>query len=130
MNLDIELNLSKAVALVCGIIFGPVCAQFIDVSKWGNESLITHEFTRVVIAIQVMATGVALPKAYLRKELSSILVLLGPVMLFMWLVSGLFVWALVPGLTFVSFVIYLILLINTKQLIVGSIDDCCLFYAN
>ncbi|KAI8636122.1 Sodium/hydrogen exchanger family-domain-containing protein [Parasitella parasitica] len=98
-----KLYLSEAsVALVCGIIFGPVCAQVVDIQKWGNEPMITHEFTRVVIAIQVMATGVALPKAYLRKELSSILTLLGPIMLFMWLVSGLFVWALMPGLTFLE----------------------------
>ncbi|CEP08860.1 hypothetical protein [Parasitella parasitica] len=97
-----KLYLSEAsVALVCGIIFGPICAQLIDIQKWGNEPMITHEFTRIVIAIQVMAAGVALPKAYLRKELSSILILLGPVMLFMWLISGLFVWALMPGLTFV-----------------------------
>jgi len=97
------LNISIAVALVCGIIFGPVCAQFIDIHSWGDEPMITHEFTRIVIAIQVMAAGVSLPKAYLRKELRSILVLLGPVMLFMWMISGLLVWALIPGLNFVSF---------------------------
>lgn len=97
------LNISIAVALVCGIIFGPVCAQFIDIHSWGDEPMITHEFTRIVIAIQVMAAGVSLPKAYLRKELRSILILLGPVMLFMWMVSGLLVWALIPGLSFVSF---------------------------
>lgn len=49
-----------------------------------------------------MAAGVALPKAYLRKELVSILILLGPVMIYMWLVSGLLVWALIPGLNFVN----------------------------
>ncbi|CAO3637853.1 unnamed protein product [Mucor fragilis] len=98
-----RLYLSEAsVALVCGIIFGPVCAQFIDIHKWGNEPMITHEFTRIVIAIQVMAAGVALPKAYLRKELRSILILLGPVMLFMWIISGLLVWALIPGLNFLE----------------------------
>ncbi|KAK4512345.1 H(+)-transporting V0 sector ATPase subunit d [Mucor velutinosus] len=98
-----RLYLSEAsVALVCGIIFGPVCAQFIDIHKWGDEPMITHEFTRIVIAIQVMAAGVALPKAYLRKELRSILILLGPVMLFMWIISGLLVWALIPGLNFLE----------------------------
>lgn len=48
-----------------------------------------------------MAAGVALPKAYLRKELISLLMLLGPVMIYMWLVSGLLVWALIPGLNYV-----------------------------
>lgn len=89
-------------AILCGIIFGPLCANFIDVSEWGDEVTITKEFSRIVIGIQVMAAGVALPKKYLYKELKSILVLLGPVMVWMWLSSGLFVWVLIPGLNFVS----------------------------
>lgn len=93
-------------ALLCGIIFGPLCANFVDVSHWGNEALITKEFSRIVIGIQVMAAGVALPKKYLYKELKSILVLLGPVMIWMWLSSGLFVWALIPGLNFVTTLLY------------------------
>lgn len=90
-----------AFAILCGIIFGPVCAKFINVSDWGDEDTITKEFCRIVIGIQVMAAGVALPKAYLRKELISLLMLLGPVMIYMWLVSGLLVWALIPGLNYV-----------------------------
>ncbi|KAI8979644.1 Sodium/hydrogen exchanger family-domain-containing protein [Mycotypha africana] len=98
-----RLYLSEAsIAILCGIIFGPVCAKFVDISTWGNEDTISHEFSRVVIAIQVMAAGVALPKAYLRKELRSILILLGPVMTYMWLVSGLLVWAMIPGLNFLE----------------------------
>lgn len=99
-----RLYLSEAsVAILCGIIFGPLCANFIDIGHWGGEEhTITKEFTRVVIAIQVMAAGVALPKAYLKKELKSLLVLLGPVMIWMWLSSGLLVWALIPGLNFLE----------------------------
>ncbi|GAA5811230.1 hypothetical protein MFLAVUS_004662 [Mucor flavus] len=98
-----KLYLSEAsVAILCGIIFGPLCANFVDVSHWGNEALITKEFSRIVIGIQVMAAGVALPKKYLYKELKSILVLLGPVMIWMWLSSGLFVWALIPELNFLE----------------------------
>lgn len=91
-----------AVAIACGIIFGPLCANFINVSEWGEEPTITKEFARIVIAIQVMAAGVALPKKYLYKELKSIAMLIGPVMICMWLVSGLLVWGLIPGLQFVS----------------------------
>jgi NhaP-type Na+/H+ or K+/H+ antiporter len=78
-----------------------VCAQFIDADSWENKDEVTKQFCRFVIGIQVMAAGVSLPKAYLRKELVSILVLLGPVMIYMWLVSGLLVWGLIPGLNFV-----------------------------
>lgn len=57
-----------------------------------------------------MAAGVSLPKAYLKKEFKSLLILLGPVMVFMWVVSGLSVWYFIPGLTFVSKQLYLVLL--------------------
>ncbi|KAG0764499.1 hypothetical protein G6F62_005324 [Rhizopus arrhizus] len=98
-----RLYLSEAsIAIICGIIFGPLCAKFINIEEWGHEEDITKEFCRFVIGIQVMAAGVALPKAYLRKELVSILILLGPVMIYMWLVSGLLVWALIPGLNFLE----------------------------
>ncbi|EIE89267.1 hypothetical protein RO3G_13978 [Rhizopus delemar RA 99-880] len=98
-----RLYLSEAsIAIICGIIFGPLCANFVNIEAWGQEENITKEFCRFVIGIQVMAAGVALPKAYLRKELVSILILLGPVMIYMWLVSGLLVWALIPGLNFLE----------------------------
>lgn len=108
---------------MCGIIFGPLCANFINVETWGSEEIFTREFCRVVIGIQVstietrdifamhsnplttiqvMAAGVALPKAYLRKEFWSLFMLLIPGMIYMWIVSGLLVWAMIPGLNFVS----------------------------
>jgi NhaP-type Na+/H+ or K+/H+ antiporter len=97
----VSLFFFLAVSIICGVIFGPVCAQFIDVDSWENKDEVTKQFCRFVIGIQVMAAGVSLPKAYLRKEFVSILVLLGPVMIYMWLVSGLLVWGLIPGLNFV-----------------------------
>lgn len=49
-----------------------------------------------------MAAGVSLPKAYLKTEFRSLLVLLGPVMVAMWMITGLCVWYFVPRLSFVS----------------------------
>ncbi|KAG1455431.1 hypothetical protein G6F56_007065 [Rhizopus delemar] len=98
-----KLYLSEAsIAIICGILFGPICAKFVNIDHWGNEEAITKEFCRIVIGVQVMAAGVALPKAYLRKEYKSLLFLLGPVMTYMWLASGLLVWALIPGLNFLE----------------------------
>lgn len=99
-------NIGSVVAILCGIIFGPICAHFVDISQWGNEEIVTKEFTRIVIGIQVMAAGVALPKRYLYKELRSLLILLGPVMIWMWLISGLLVWAFIPGLSYVSLFVH------------------------
>ncbi|KAI8372093.1 Cation/H+ exchanger [Blakeslea trispora] len=98
-----RLYVSEAfVAILCGIIFGPVCSNFVNVETWGDSEFITKQLCRIVIAIQVMAVGVALPKAYLRREIKSLLVMLGPVMIYMWLVSGLLVWAMIPGLTYLE----------------------------
>ncbi|KAI9004848.1 Sodium/hydrogen exchanger family-domain-containing protein [Phycomyces nitens] len=98
-----RLYLSEAsFAIACGIIFGPVCANFINVDEWGDKIFITREFTRLAIAIQVMAAGVSLPKAYLRTEFKSLFVLLIPVMIWMWIISALCVWALIPGLDFLQ----------------------------
>ncbi len=52
---------------------------------------------RLAIAIQVMGVALRLPKAYPFTHWRSLAVLLGPVMLLMWLVSGLLVY-LILGL--------------------------------
>jgi NhaP-type Na+/H+ or K+/H+ antiporter len=52
--------------------------------------------------IQVLFAGIDLPKAYLKKEWKSLATLLGPAMLSGWFVSGLLIWGLIPGLTYVS----------------------------
>lgn len=74
-----------------------------------------------MICSQVMAVGIDLPKYiisstkrprltndmqyynrhYLRKEWLTYFMLMIPVMIFMWLVSGLFIWALIPTLDYV-----------------------------
>lgn len=67
-----------------------------------TSSTVTYQFTRLVIAVQVLFTGISLPKAYLRKEALSITVLLGLVMTCAWFSTALLVWALIPGLTFLE----------------------------
>ncbi|ORZ03149.1 Sodium/hydrogen exchanger family-domain-containing protein [Syncephalastrum racemosum] len=102
-----KLYLSEAsVAIICGIIFGSIGANLINVDTWSeNKDDLTREFTRTAIALQacsVMAVGIALPKAYLRKEIVSLFYLLIPGMIWMWIISGLCVWAMIPGLTFLE----------------------------
>ncbi|KAH8555565.1 Sodium/hydrogen exchanger family-domain-containing protein [Umbelopsis sp. PMI_123] len=98
-----RLYVSEAfIATAIGVAFGPLGANWFTPDSWGNEENITREFSRLVIAIQVMAAGVALPKAYLRKEIQSLLILLIPGMIWMWLSSSLLVWWLIPGLNFLE----------------------------
>ncbi|ORY04493.1 hypothetical protein K493DRAFT_311348 [Basidiobolus meristosporus CBS 931.73] len=91
------LFLSEAlVATLFGIAIGPEALNLVDPGLWGDSSKLTMEFARVVIAIQVMAAGVNLPKAYLFREWKSLTVLLLPVMFVMWLVSAGALYLLLP----------------------------------
>ncbi|KIY51515.1 hypothetical protein FISHEDRAFT_70739 [Fistulina hepatica ATCC 64428] len=86
---------------------GPYCAGIFDPRSWGggNNSVtntITLEFTRVVLAIGVFAIGVELPKAYMKRHWRSMFMLLAPVMTWGWFVAAGLIYALVPGLSFLS----------------------------
>ncbi|KAI9271542.1 Sodium/hydrogen exchanger family-domain-containing protein [Phascolomyces articulosus] len=99
MFLKERLFLSEAfVALLVGIIAGPLVSNGINPYGWDNNDEITKQLTRCIIAIQVMAVGIELPKHYLKKEWLTMFMLLFPVMLFMWLVSGLFIYLLLESL--------------------------------
>jgi NhaP-type Na+/H+ or K+/H+ antiporter len=63
---------------------------------------VTYELTRLVVGVQVLFTGISLPKAYLRKEALSLGVLLVGVMTVAWFVSALLIWGLIPNLTYLE----------------------------
>jgi NhaP-type Na+/H+ or K+/H+ antiporter len=96
-------------AFVFGVIMGPYAANIFDPRAWGNSSnpdepidVITIEFTRVVLAIGVFAIGVELPKAYMAKHWKSLFFLLVPGMIWGWFVCAGLIYALIPGLDFLS----------------------------
>ncbi|ORY22016.1 Sodium/hydrogen exchanger family-domain-containing protein [Naematelia encephala] len=90
------------IAVVVGIVLGPYVLGLFDPGSWGDADQITLEFTRVVIAISVFAVGVELPKAYMKRHWRSLFFLLGPCMIYGWMVSALLMWGLIPGYTFLS----------------------------
>ena len=57
---------------------------------------------RVCIALSVFSVGVELPKKYVWNHWRTIFMLLGPVMLWGWLITGLLIWALIPGIDFLA----------------------------
>ncbi|KAJ7078010.1 Sodium/hydrogen exchanger family-domain-containing protein [Mycena belliarum] len=94
-------------AFIFGVVIGPYGANIFNPRGWGGASeetsnTITLELTRVVLAIGVFAIGVELPKAYMRRHWKSLFFLLGPIMIWGWFVSAGLIFALIPGLTFVS----------------------------
>ncbi|KAJ8329620.1 Na+/H+ antiporter [Batrachochytrium dendrobatidis] len=91
-----RLYMSEAmVATLFGIIIGPVVANIFNPDSLfpGQVDHVTLEFSRLIIAIQCLVAGITLPGNYLWKERKSIAMLLGPVMLYMWLMSALAIWA-------------------------------------
>ncbi|KAL2011355.1 hypothetical protein VTN00DRAFT_4073 [Thermoascus crustaceus] len=90
------------VATLCGIIFGPHAANLFVPDSWGNVDKITLECSRIVLVVQCFAVGVELPKAYMERHWKSVVLLLLPVMTWGWLVTSLFIWWMVPPLTWLE----------------------------
>lgn len=108
-----RLYLGEApIAALFGIIVGPAALNLFNPSGWAGSDerapgghvtdQITLEIMRVTIALSVFAVGVELPKKYLLRHWRSIAMLLGPVMLYGWLVTAGFVLLLVPGMDFLN----------------------------
>lgn len=90
------------VATLCGIIFGPHAANLFNPETWGNVDKITLECSRIVLVVQCFAVGVELPKAYMERHWKSVFLLLVPVMTWGWLVTSLFIWWMVPPLSWLE----------------------------
>jgi Na(+)/H(+) antiporter len=90
------------VATLCGIIFGPYAANLFDPNSWGNVDKITLECSRIVLVVQCFAVGVELPKSYMERHWKSVVLLLVPVMTYGWLMTSLFIWWMVPTLSWLE----------------------------
>ena len=75
--------------LLAGVLLGPGVSGLLDVAKWGDEHVILEQAARVTLAISLMGVALRLPKWDPFRRWRSLLVLLGLVMPFMWLSSGL-----------------------------------------
>lgn len=87
-----RLHLSEPpLATIFGIIVGPRGLSWLRPYEWGFQDPVIQEFTRIVVGIQCFAVGLELPNGYLKKTWKALLVLLGPVMTFGWLMGALFI---------------------------------------
>ncbi|KAI8348848.1 Sodium/hydrogen exchanger family-domain-containing protein [Choanephora cucurbitarum] len=122
MFLKEKLFLSEAlVAVVVGIIAGPLVSNGFNPYAWDHHDEITKQLTRCIIAIQVMAVGIELPKHYLKKEWLTMSILLIPVMMFMWLISGLFIWALIPPINYLEALVISACICPTDPILANSV---------
>ena len=86
------------VALLAGVLLGPAMLGLLVPSDWGGqEETILEQATRLTLAISLMGVALRLPEGFPFRDWRSMAVLLGLVMPFMWLASGLLVY-LILGL--------------------------------
>ncbi len=87
------------VALLVGVLLGPAVFGVLDPAEWGSQETILEQAARLTIAISLMGIALRLPSGYPLSRWRSLAVMLGPVMVLMWLVSGMLVY-LILGLPF------------------------------
>lgn len=81
------------IALVLGVMLGPAALGVLERARWGGDDLaLLTESARLTLAIGLMGVALRLPSGYFRKHWRSMVMMLGPVMLAMWLSSGLLSW--------------------------------------
>ncbi|KAG1077953.1 hypothetical protein G6F42_024514 [Rhizopus arrhizus] len=122
MFLKEKLFLSEAlVAVIVGIIAGPLVTNGFNPYSWADHDEITKQLTRCIIAIQVMAVGIELPNLYMKKEWLTMRMLLIPTMMFMWLISGLFIWGLVPPINYLEALVISACICPTDPILANSV---------
>ncbi|KAL1882754.1 hypothetical protein VTK73DRAFT_879 [Phialemonium thermophilum] len=109
------------VATLCGLIFGPHAANLINPQSWGSVDIVTIEFSRLVLVVQCFAVGVELPKFYMERHWKSVVFLLVPVMTFGWLITSLFVWWMVPPLTWLESLVVAACVTATDPVLASSV---------
>ncbi|PKX99974.1 hypothetical protein P168DRAFT_82137 [Aspergillus campestris IBT 28561] len=109
------------VATLCGIIFGPHAANLFNPLSWGNVDKITLECSRIVLVVQCFAVGVELPKAYMGRHWKSVIMLLGPVMTWGWLITSLFIWWMAEPLSWVESLVCAACVTATDPVLASSV---------
>ncbi|CAG8676067.1 10912_t:CDS:10 [Funneliformis caledonium] len=115
-----RLYLSEAlVALLMGVIIGPACFHLVDPTEWNSK--ITEEITRIVLAIQIMTAAINLPRAYITRQFHSMIIMLLPVMVWMWITSALIIYFFIPSVTFTETLLIASCITPTDPILANSV---------
>ena len=93
------------ISTLAGVVFSPHATNLVKPLEYAGGDpatldSITLYFCHLVLGVQLVLAGIQLPSRYLKREWRPLSLLLGPGMLFMWLMTTLLIWALVPNLSF------------------------------
>lgn len=84
-----------------------VMAVGIELPKQVECSLYTQTYKTQYTCMRVAYSLVLFIRHYMKKEWLTMVMLLFPVMIFMWLISGLIIWTMITPITFVSEYVYI-----------------------
>ncbi|KAH8929121.1 hypothetical protein BT69DRAFT_1346092 [Atractiella rhizophila] len=124
-----RLYLSEPLLCLClGIAVGPVGLNWVNPFDWNDiprdgseQDELTFQLSRIVVGIQVLFTGISLPKAYLRRSWRSLTILLLPVMAIAWLIVASILVAIIPQLTFLEALVIAACVTPTDPVLSSSI---------
>ena len=108
------------VALLAGVVIGPSVLGILDPVNWADQTIILEQAARFTIAISMMEIALRLPKGYPFSHWRSLLVMLGPVMVLMFVVSGLLAYAIL-GLSFWAAMLVGAIITPTDPVVASSI---------
>lgn len=107
-------------ALGLGVLLGPEVTGLLDLSQWGDEHTVLEQVARLTLAISLMGIALRLPRRYPLRNWRPLALLLGPLMVAMWVVSGLLVFLLL-GLPFWAAMLVGAVITPTDPVIASSI---------
>lgn len=108
------------VALLAGVLLSPAVFGVLDPAEWGNQATILEQAARLTVAISMMEIALRLPEGYPFNNWRSLLVLLGPVMVLMFVVSGLLAYAIL-GVSFWAAMLIGAIVTPTDPVVASSI---------
>lgn len=94
MRSEVYFLSEPIVAVILGIVIGPLGLNLLDLANWGDPFTILEQFARLTVGLAVMGAALRIPQRYFRKHARSMTAVLVPGMIGMWLVSGALVYAL------------------------------------
>lgn len=77
------------IAVLVGVLVGPYGLDALSLAGLGDPFPLLEQIARFTVAIAVMSIALRIPQDYLRRRARSLVALLGPGMVLMWLLSGL-----------------------------------------
>lgn len=108
------------VSLLAGVLLGPAVFGVLDPSQWGNRATILEQAARLAVAISLMEVALRLPKGYPFSRWRSLIVMLGPVMVLMFVASGLLAYAIL-GVSFWAAMLIGAVITPTDPVVASSI---------